>query len=111
MDRIVHYSIRDILSVDDNLSIDLRITTIGFPVDETLEYQSSGKWFEDISTISRTYIGTDKEEHREHFQSRLLSFLDDGNMRVIMDIMGQLDEYSSERYKLGVVVNSVEIID
>ena len=53
MDRIVHYSIRDILSVDDNLSIDLRITTIGFPVDETLEYQSSGKWFEDISTISR----------------------------------------------------------
>ena len=63
MDRIVHYSIRDILSVDDNLSIDLRITTIGFPVDETLEYQSSGKWFEDISTISRTYIGTDKEEY------------------------------------------------
>lgn len=111
MDKIVHYSIKDGLSQSDDLSVVLRITTIGFPVAEKLEYQSSGKWSEDISTISRMYTDTNHKEHWEHFQSRLLSFLSDGNMRVIMDIMGQSDSYYSEKYKLNVLVNSVEITE
>lgn len=110
MDRIVHYSINDKLSKNSDLSVTIRITTIGFPVAETLEYQCSGKWSEDVTTIGRLYNDTNPDEW-ESFQSRLLPFLDDGNMRVIMDIMNTGDIYYSDKYKLEVTVNSVDITE
>ncbi|RAP52316.1 MAG: hypothetical protein BZ138_03315 [Methanosphaera sp. rholeuAM270] len=111
MDKIVHYSIVDKLSSDDEISVSIRITVTGFPVSEVLEYHNAGKWSQDISTITRTYNDTEVQEHWSNFQSRLLSFLDDGNMRVIMDIMASEDEYYSSKYKLKVNVTSHEILD
>ncbi|WP_294967301.1 hypothetical protein [uncultured Methanosphaera sp.] len=109
MDKIIHYSIIDMLSQNNEISVSIRITTKGFPVEEKLEYHNAGKWSEDISTISRVYNDTHIQEQWGNFQSRLLSFLDDGNMRVILDIMGASDEYYSEKYKLKVIVNSLDI--
>lgn len=111
MDKIVHYSIVDKLSSDDVISVSLRITVKDFPVSEILEYHNEGKWSQDISSITRTYNDTDIQEQWGNFQSRLLSFLDDGNMRVIMDIMTSDDEYYSNKYKLKVIVTSFDILN
>lgn len=111
MDKLVHYSIIDKLSSGDLITVSIRITVKGFPVSETLEYHNEGKWSQDISTITRTYNDTEVQEQWSNFQSRLLSFLDDGNMRVIMDIMTSDDEYYSGKYKLKVIVTSYEILD
>lgn len=111
MDKIVHYSIVDKLSSDDIISVSLRITVKGFPVSEVLEYHNEGKWSQDISSITRIYNDTEIQEQWCNFQSRLLSFLDDGNMRVIMDIMASDDEYYSSKYKLKIIVTSFEILD
>lgn len=111
MDKIVHYSIIDKLSSDDVISISIRITVKGFPVSEVLEYHNGGKWSQDISTITRIYNDEEVQSQWSNFQSRLLSFLDDGNMRVIMDIMSSDDEYYSNKYKLKVIVTSFDIID
>lgn len=111
MDKIVHYSIIDKLSSDDVISVSIRITVKGFPVSEVLEYHNEGKWSEDISNVTRTYNDTEVQEQWSNFQSRLLSVLDDGNMRVIMDIMTSDDEYYSDKYKLKIKVTSYEIID
>lgn len=111
MDKIVHYSIKDKLSYDDVISVSIRITVKNFPVSEVLEYHNEGKWSKDISLISRTYNDTKIQEQWGNFQSRLLSFLDDGNMRVIMDIMAADDKYYSSKYNLEVVVTSYERLD
>ncbi|MBR0471904.1 MAG: hypothetical protein IJI98_04320 [Methanosphaera sp.] len=111
MDKIVHYSIVDKLSSGNVISVSIRITVKGFPVSEILEYHNEGKWSQDISTISRTYNDGEIQEQWDNFKSRLLSFLDDDNMRIIMDIMTDDDEYYSNKYKLNVIVTSFEIID
>ncbi|MBE6493533.1 MAG: hypothetical protein E7Z84_02850 [Methanosphaera stadtmanae] len=111
MDKIVHYSIKDMLTVESDISVSIRITTKNFPVDEILEYHNAGKWTKDISTISRVYNDDDTQKEWMNYQSRLLSFLDEGNMRVIMDIMDKNDEYFSDKYKLKVLVENVDIID
>lgn len=111
MDKIVHYSIKDKLSAEDVISVSIRITVNDFPVSEILEYHNEGKWSKDISTITRTYNDTEVQEQWGNFQSRLLSFLDDGNMRVIMDIMVDDDKFYSRKYNLEVVVTSFEILD
>lgn len=111
VDKIVHYSIKDKLSVDETISLSVRITVKDFPVSEVLEYHNEGKWSKDISSISRTYNDSEIQEQWGNFQSRLLSFLDDGNMRVIMDIMAGDDKYYSDKYKIEVVVTSYERLD
>lgn len=111
MDKIVHYSIKDKLSVDDVISVSIRITVKNFPVTEILEFHNEGKWSSnDISTISRMYNDTDVHNQWENFQSRLLSFLDDGNIRVIMDIMQADDKYYSSKYNIEVIVTSYELL-
>ncbi|MCD7782015.1 MAG: hypothetical protein LUG89_04920 [Methanosphaera sp.] len=109
MDKIVNYSIKDMLSNED-IAVSIRITTIGYPVDEKLEYHNAGKWSEDISTISRVYNDSKIQDQWSNFQSRLLKFLDNGNMRVILDIMGKSDEYYCDKYRLKVIVNSIEVL-
>ncbi len=111
MDKIVHYSIIDKLSCDDILSVSIRITVRDFPVTEILEYHNEGKWSEDISNINRTYNDSDVQEQWENFRSRLLDFLEDGNIRVIMDIMTGDDEYYSGKYKIKVDVTSYELLE
>ncbi len=111
MDKLVYYSIKDRMSVDSSISVSIKITVKDFPVVETLEYHNEGKWSEDVSAITRTYNDDNIQKQWDNFQSRLLSFLDDGNMRVIMDIMTGDDEYYSDKYKLDVVVTSYEILN
>ncbi|HIJ15891.1 MAG TPA: hypothetical protein HA277_05780 [Methanosphaera sp.] len=111
VDKIVHYSIKDKLSNEDVISVSIRITVKNFPVSEVLEYHNEGKWSQDLSAISRTYNDSEVQEQWSNFQSRLLSFLDDGNMRVIMDIMTGDDKYYSDKYKIEAIVTSYEIID
>ena len=111
MDKIVHYSINDKLSLDDVISVSIRITVKDFPVSEILEYHNEGKWSKDVSTITRTYNDSKIQEQWGNFQSRLLSFLDDGNMRVIMDIMTDDDKYYSKKYNLEVIVTAYERLD
>ena len=55
MDKIVHYSIRDMLTVESDIGVSIRITTKNFPVDEILEYDNAGEWTRDISNISKAY--------------------------------------------------------
>ncbi|WP_455645683.1 hypothetical protein [Methanosphaera sp.] len=105
MDKIVYYSIEDKLSQNENIVLSIRITTQGFPVNETLEYQNNSEWSEDIHVI---YEETTNEQ-LINFKSRVQSLLDDDNMRVIMDIMKNDDEYYSNEYKLKIIVNSLEI--
>ncbi len=111
MDKVVHYSISDMLSEGDGISISLRITTEDFPVVEKLEYHNAGKWIEDIDQLRRVYNDTQQQEQWDNFQQRLIDFLANDNMRVIMDIMVESDKYYSDAYKLEVVVNSVDIKD
>ena len=111
MDKIVHYSIKDKLSVDDVISVSVRITVKDFPVSEILEYHNGGKWSQDISSITRIYNDTEIQDQWSNFQSRLLSFLDDGNMRVIMDIMAGDDEFYSSKYDIQVVVTAYELLE
>lgn len=110
MDKIVHYSIKDKLSIDEKISVSIRITVKNFPVNEILEYHNEGKWSQDISTITRIYNDTEIQDQWENFQSRLLSFLDDGNIRVIMDIMAADDRYFSSKYNIEVIVTSYELL-
>ncbi|OED30775.1 hypothetical protein [Methanosphaera sp. WGK6] len=105
MDKIVYYSIEDMLSRSRNLSLSIRITTQGFPVNETVEYQNNNEWSEYINTINKE----NTNEKSINFKSRVESLLDDDNIRVIMDIMKNYDEYYSDEYKLKIIVNSLEI--
>lgn len=109
MDKRVYYSIKDMLAKDNGIVVPVVITTIGYPVSETLEYFDDDACSEDISIIDNIYKGSDLEESWFNYKSRLLSFLDDNNMRVIMDIMRESDEYYCDEYKLRVIVNSVDI--
>ncbi len=111
MDKIVHYSIKDRLSLDNVISVSIRITVKNFPVSEVLEYHNEGKWSEDISTINRIYNDSEIQQQWDNFQSRLLSFLNDDNMRIIMDIMTSDDKYYSNKYNLEVEVTSYELLD
>ncbi len=109
VDKKITYSIKDTLN--DSIKVSIKITTIGFPVEEKLEYHNAGKWHEDISNISRVYNNTKIQDSWSDFQSRLLSFLNDGNMRVLLDIMMNDDEYISSKYNLHVIVEDSIIVD
>lgn len=111
MDKIAEYQIQDMQNPENKISVTIKITTIGFPVDEKLEYEQEGEWYEDITKISRTYEDLDLEVEWENFQSRLLSFLSDGNLRIILDIIDENDTYYNDKYKLETDVLSVKIKD
>ncbi len=109
MDKTIHYTINDKIEQSSDISISIRITTEDFPVIETLEYHNAGKWTDDINSLSRVYNDTQQQKQWENFQKRLLEFLSNDNMRIIMDIMKESDTYYSDEYKLTVKVNSVDI--
>lgn len=111
MDKIVEYQIQDMQNEENKISVTIKITTIGFPVEETLEYEQEGEWYEDITKISRKYEDLDLQNEWENFQSRLLSFLSDGNLRIILDIIDENDSYYNAKYNLKTDVLTAQIKD
>lgn len=109
MDKTIEYQIKDMQNPKDKISITIKITTIGYPVDETLEFEHEGEWYTDITQVNRNYEDNQLQQEWEAFQSRLLPFLNDGNLRIILDIMEENDTYYSDKYKLQVDVTSAHI--
>lgn len=99
MDKLVYYSVFDCSGSE---SISFRIMVRGFPVVELLEFDVGGVWVSDESSLGILEDG---------FRGSLLSFLDDDNMRIILDIMADGDVFVSGRYSLRIVVDSLEILD
>lgn len=104
MDKTIEYKITDELYPE--ISVIVKITTIGFPVDEKLEYGYDGIFYDDITKVPKDAVDSDIWDG---FTSRLLPFLDDANLRIILDIMQLNDTYMCDKYKLIVDVISAQI--
>lgn len=104
VDKIIEYKITDELCPE--ISVVVKITTIGFPVDEKLEYGCDGIFYDDITKVPKDAFDGDIWDG---FTSRLLLFLDDANLRIILDIMQLNDTYMCDKYKLIVDVISAQI--
>lgn len=99
MDKLTYFNVFD---CNGDCELSFRICVRGFPVVELLEFDVDGVWSRDVSGLEGV-ISAD-------FKSRLLSFLDDDNMRIILDIMGNGDVFVSRKYSLKVVVDYLELL-
>ena len=96
MDKIIEYKITDELCPE--ISVVVKITT--------LEYGCDGIFYDDITKVPKDAFDGDIWDG---FTSRLLPFLDDANLRIILDIMQLNDTYMCDKYKLIVDVISAQI--
>lgn len=99
MDKLTYFNVFD---CNGDCELSFRICVRGFPVVELLEFDVDGVWSRDVSGLEGV-ISAD-------FKSRLLSFLDDDNMRIILDIMGNGDVFVSRKCSLKVVVDYLELL-
>ena len=97
MDKTVYYNIYD--TINSGVTILLKISTKGFPIEEKIEYDVDGKWLSEININDK------------NLKDRLNSLLEDNNIRLIMDLLEEDDKYYNNRYKLRLSVQKVEIID
>jgi hypothetical protein len=97
MDKNVYYKIYD--TTNNDVNILLKISTKGFPIEETIEYEVDGNWTEKININDK------------HFTDRLNALLEDNNIRLIMDLLEEDDKYYNNKYKLKLSVQRVEKID
>lgn len=98
MDKTIYYEIED-TSLDQSQVL-LKISTKGFPIEESIEYDYNGNWVESLNS-----------DYDENFQIRLTKLLDDNNIRLIMDLLEQDDVYYNDKYKLRITVKNLEIVD
>ena len=96
MDKIIYYNVFDTTNNDE--SIMMKISSLGFPIEEKIEYENNGSWAENISLD-------------ENFNQRLTSLLDDNNIRLIMDLLQEDDEFYNNKYKIRLTVTRLEIND
>lgn len=101
MDKTIIYKINDNLTQDDENFITLKIITKGFPIEEQVLYDNKGRWTENINTL----------EIDDNLKTRLQEFLEDNNKRLIIDLLEENDIYYTEKYKLKIKVENLEITD
>ena len=101
MDKTIIYKINDMLTQDNELYINIKIITKGFPIEEKVLYDNNGQWTDEINTL----------EIDDNLKNRLNDFLDDNNKRLIIDLLEENDTYYTEYYKLKIKVENLEIID
>lgn len=97
MDKTIYYKISDTTNDDEEMM--MKISTKGFPIEEKIEYDVGGNWVEEFETDDQNLKG------------RLNSLLEDNNIRLIMDLLQEDDEYYNNKYNLRLCVQRLEVID
>lgn len=101
MDKTIIYKINDMQTQDNDIFINLKIITKGFPIEEKVLYDQNGQWIEKIDTL----------EIDDNLKMRIADFLEDNNKRLIIDILEESDTYYTDKYKLKIKVENLEILD
>lgn len=100
MDKIVYYNIQD-KSDDNSTNQIVKISTIGFPVEETIEYDDGGDFTQDVNSLNIN----------DSFKERINALVNDNNLMLILDLLSENDVYYNDEHNIKIKVESLEKVD